>query len=350
MRIVALLALALTQAACPFFDDSDGDGSNYVAIDQVDAATKDAWCTYLARCGEFPDQATCVGAYIYNVPTWFDANIVAAIGAGRVVYNGSNMKLCLDAMANNTCDRTDQNGRANVAACRDLVRGTVAANGSCVIDEECISQQCTGSTTDTACVMGTCIGDTPPVREPAPLGMPCSGLGGCVDGAYCYDDGFNPRCVELKDAGVDCISDDECGYGLGCIGVTGARVCAVLPAPDQPCPDGVCRDEGTYCGSTGTCQHVGLAGSACTTSSQQCSLFFPCDFASGVCKQGPSLGQPCSSSTRCFADGTFCDTSTFTCVTLEPDGTACTSSLQCASELCDLSSSAPACIEPHVCF
>ena len=346
MRL-AVLALLVTVSGCPF-DDSDGDGSNYVAIDAVDAASKDAWCTYLARCLEFPDKATCVGANVYNVPTWFDANTVAAIKAGTVVYNGSNMKLCLDAMAANTCDRTDQDGRSNLLACRDLLHGTVHAGGACAVNAECISQQCGGSSTQPVCTKGACIGDTPPAIEAGKVGMPCSPFAGCEDGSYC--DAGSDLCLELKDAGGVCSSTEECGYGLGCATSTAGRTCQILPRLGEPCPDGICRDEGMYCGSDGTCARYGLAGTACTSGTVQCSVFYPCDFNTGVCKQGPTLGMTCSSSVRCSMAGTYCDDATFTCMTLKADGATCNAALQCQSDFCDLAHSPATCQTPATCI
>jgi hypothetical protein len=345
MRL-GVLALLVTLSGCPF-DDSDGNGSNYVAIDDVPAAAKDAWCTYLARCQEFPDKATCLGANVFNVPLFFDANTIAAIKAGRVGYNGGNLKLCLDAMANNTCDRTDQNGRSNLLVCRDLVRGTVHAGASCSINEECISQQCNGASTDPVCTMGVCIGDTAPSLAPGALGMPCSELGGCEDGTYC--DGSTDTCLELKDVGTECTVSSECGYGLGCAQArTGLQSCQVLPQLGEPCIDSQCRDEGQYCGPAGSCTRVGLAGASCISGNQQCSVYFPCDFGTGVCKAGPTLGMSCSSGVRCSTAGTYCDNITFTCTALKADGELCSSALQCQSDYCDLTQTT--CQPPATCI
>jgi hypothetical protein len=347
MRIVFVLALALTTTACPFSDD-DGDGSNYVAIGAMPEAYKDAYCTYLARCGLFPDKATCVGAALAVVGT-IDPNLVAAVGAGRVLFNGSAVKACFDAVANDTCDQTDENGRVRVPACGQYFKGTVPGGGDCILDEECVSQQCSGGSTGTSCIRGTCIGDTAPVFTPKRLGEPCGSTSQCIDGAYCETAATMPVCVELKQMGVPCTASTECGYGLACAGTTGARVCQPLPAVGQPCPDFLCRDEGTFCNtSTSICTQVGLPTAPCT-SSLQCSPYYPCDFATTMCKQGPGLGQSCSSGVRCFAADTYCDSATLTCVGLKADGQPCTAESQCLSDFCDFNAATPVCGQPPVC-
>jgi hypothetical protein len=340
MRFVIVLMLV---AGC--FGDDDGDGSNYVAIDQMDAAYKEAICTYYARCGLFPDAATCIGA---NVPmAAVDANLVAAIHAGRVIYNGGAVKACFNAIAAATCDETDQNGRARPRGCEYFVQGTAAGGEPCIIDEECISQECTGGVVGMTCQAGTCLGDTPPATEPAEIGMPCTSLGGCVVGAYCDP---SDRCAELKDSGVLCNTDDECGYGLGCTGSTGTRTCETLPAKGEACPAGVCRDFGNYCApASGTCQQVGLPGSPCNQQGAQCSPYYTCDTGNGTCKQGGAVGEPCSSQARCFSAGTYCDSAAaFTCAPTRANGATCTQDIQCESDNCDPGTTM--CTGPLVCM
>lgn len=348
MRHVVLLALALTMTACPLTDDDSGDGTGYVAIADMPAAYKEAYCTYLARCGMFPDQATCVGAALAVVPT-IDANLVAAVNAGRVRYNGSKVRECFDAVANDTCDQTDANGRIRVPACGAYFVGTVASGGECFVDQECLSQQCVGGDTGTSCTRGTCIGDTPPSMAPIALGMPCTSNLSCVDGAYCPPD--TGVCSPLRGSGELCAGSDECGYGLACAGPSGMRMCQLLPGPGEACRfDLPCRDEGVNCDTTtSTCAQVGVQGAACT-SSVQCSPYYRCDFTAGTCAKGPSLGEPCASGSRCFEAGTYCESATLTCAPVKADGMPCDSDLECESELCDFATATPVCASPQLCF
>lgn len=344
MRFALVLALAVTTAAC---GDDDGDGSGYIAVEDMPAAYKDAYCMFLARCGVFPDQATCVGASLAIVPT-LDPNVIAAVHAGRVIYNGNNVKECFDAVANDSCDQTDENGRVRTSACGGYFKGTVAGGGDCFLDQECVSQQCSGGTTDGLCARGTCIGDTAPVFEPDAIGMPCSSAS-CVDGAYC--DTASGVCTELRASGMSCTESTECGYGLACIGSTGARTCQPLPALGQPCRlDLPCRDEGQFCNTTtAVCTQVGLVGTACT-STQQCSPYYRCDLTAGACAQGPTLDQSCASVGRCFDATTYCDSTTLTCAAVKADGVACMGGLECESQMCDFNLATPACVSPMVCL
>jgi hypothetical protein len=341
MRIVLVLLLV---AGC--FGDDDGDGSNYVTVEQMGAAYKDALCTYYARCGLFPDQATCVGA---NVPALaVDPNLISAVHAGRVIFKGNDVKACFDAMADATCDETDANGRIRPGNCNYYVEGTVGGGEACVLDEECISQRCSGGMSGMTCQMGTCLGDTAPVTEPVAIGMPCTSLTGCVVGAYCDLSGV---CVELKRSGIPCNANEECTYGFGCVGTTGTRTCERLPAKGEPCPAGVCRDFGTYCSSqSATCQPMGLPSAPCT-SNDQCSLFYTCDVTNTrTCVQTPGIGQSCRQTLECFPANSFCDSTsgTYICTATRADGQMCANDGQCQTDNCDVNSGL--CSTPLTCF
>lgn len=341
--LVLALALALTATACT--GDDDG-GADYVAIDDIEAAYKDAYCTYLARCGLFPDAATCVRASLAVVAT-IDPNVIAAVHAGRIIYNGNNVRTCFDAVASDSCDQTDENGRIRVPACGAYFHGTVAGGGECVLDQECISQNCSGSIVDATCSRGTCIGDTPPVSDAIALGMPCSSNQSCVDGAYCPI--ATSVCTPLLGSGATCTGSAECGYGLSCVGPSGMRTCQPLPALGETCRlDLPCRDEGQYCSAQQLCTQVGVAGVPCT-SNVQCSPYYRCDTTAGTCVQGPGPNESCASGSRCFDADTYCSDSTLTCVPLDADGAPCTNDLHCTSGHCDFNAATPVCAPPPLC-
>ena len=347
MRSVLWLVLAAATAGCPLAGEDGGDPASSVALREITGAYKDAYCTFLARCGVFPDQATCADASLAVVPT-IDPNVIAAVEAGRALYNGKHVKACFDAVAADTCDQTDENGRARIPACGAFFRGTVSDGGACLVDQECISQRCAGGDPDVSCVRGTCIGDTPPNNAPLSLGTSCSSSASCVDGAYC--DTATNVCTALEASGEPCTGGAECGYGLACAGATGSRVCQALPALGEPCRlDLPCRDEGQLCdGATMTCTQVGLPGAPCT-SSFQCSPYYRCDTAAAMCVKGPGRGDACSAGSRCFEAATYCDPGALMCVDAAADGTSCTNDLQCASEHCDFNAAAPVCASPLVC-
>ncbi|HUS30909.1 MAG TPA: hypothetical protein VMZ53_20505 [Kofleriaceae bacterium] len=330
MRRVAAVALLLI--ACG--DDDSGSGE-YVSVADFDTAYKDAECTYLVRCGLFPDQATCTSAALFAGGAYsLSPDVRAEIAAGRVLYNGNAVHACFDAIANATCDKTDEIGRAPISACYTFTRGTLAADAPCLTDAECISQDCRALVADGLCEMGACNGDTPPSLELPINGEPCNRIVGCGRGSYC--DSSTDVCTPLKIAGADCVDTRECGFGLGCAGAP--RTCKTLPGPNEACPDGVCRDEGLHCGGA-VCKALGLVGATCS-SSTDCSPYFPCDFATTMCKRPPSLGEACASSnSRCFDEKSYCDGATLKCVAAKPDGSACSTSLQCESGNCDFNTS-----------
>ena len=347
MRLALAMIMAVTSSSC-LLSDEDGDGSNYVAVNEIDQAYKDAQCAHLAMCGVFPTRDACLAANL-NTSGGFSVapNVEASIYAGHIIYNGSNVKACIDALAARSCDRTDQSARSTPMECSGFFRGTLAAGEGCYVDEECLSQRCSGDSGGT-CSMGNCVGDTPPQTGPAQIGQNCSSFSGCVTGSYC--DELTNVCTALKGSGAMCMFDSECAYGLGCKGSSGSRTCAALPTIGQACAtDGICRDEGTYCDFTADmCKQLGLPNAQCTSTSQ-CSPYYPCNQTTnpGMCKQGPGIGQMCGSS-NCFDAGSYCDFNTSMCVAVKADGQPCDSSQQCACGTCDFNTQL--CSSPMTCF
>src|SRR5262245_10127670 len=334
MRMAFMLAVAVTMMAC---DDTDGDPSSYVGFADLESGSRDARCTYLARCGWYPDKATCLTA---NLPTLadvasfeLDPSVVAAVNAGRVRYNGARAKDCFDAISASSCDRTDGDGRSLFRVCSHYLTGTVAGGQPCFVDEECISQRCSANQTETQCLAGACVGDTAPAVEPAGLGMPCSDAG-CANG-YC--DLESDTCLALRREGEACVASVECSYGLACVGVT-AYTCKKLPALGEACPDDACRDDNTYCVS-GTCRARGLAGAHCD-SWVDCAEAYPCDLATNTCRRAPALGESCAAdvSIRCFDAGVVCDSETYKCIAPKADGMSCINGFDCASGSCGVTS------------
>lgn len=334
-------------ALVPACGDDSGNPGDFIGLDAFDSSYKDAECTYLVRCGFFADKMTCLSATLTgNSMFTLSAQMRVEILAGRVSYNGNNVKACFDALANATCDKTDESGRVLPVQCSGFTHGTIAGGAACMANADCISGYCSGSTQQTC--SGTCVGDTAPSTTPAGLGESCSSLNSCIAGLYCDHTTF--KCAPLKAAGEACTQTDgsECAYGLGCAGTT-TRTCKALPLVNEPCPDGVCRDDGVHCvsGTTPTCKAYGLAGAVCTTSTD-CSPYFPCDFTTTspyMCKKPPSVGEACTTgNTRCFEEHSYCDSTTLRCTAGKADGATCTSAIQCVSLDCDTATMT--CISP----
>ena len=332
------LVIALLVAA--WGDDTSGDQLGFVAADKMSSAYLDAVCTYEARCGLYPDKATCLVAQ-HPMTVALDPNVLAAIGEGRIAYNGNNVDACFEAIATQTCDLTDLEGRVVTPACRHFTRGLVGAGNSCYRDEECISADCEGGDTAVSCQLGICVGDMAPTIEPAPYNHPCNPINGCVSTTYC--DTQQNLCLRLEVEGMACAMSSECAFGLGCAGAT----CKPLPVRGEPCPDQLCRDVGTRCdlaAATPVCVAIGLPGDACELDGD-CAPSYRCDPATRACVPLPALGQSCAFIGRCFDVGTFCD-ATGTCASLRADGQPCATAGECASGICDGMCRAPTICTP----
>jgi Dickkopf N-terminal cysteine-rich region len=342
MRQSLAMLLACAMSSSCLLSDEDGDGTNYVGVTEIEDAYKDAQCAYLAACGVFPDKAACLGAEL-STSFGADPQIAAAVFSGHVIYNGTAAKQCIDAIALQSCDRTSETARVTPPQCELFFRGTLGDGEGCYLDQECVSQRCTGDAGET-CSLGTCIGDTPPATTRVQINEDCfSGLP-CVDGAFC--DSLTGLCTALKPMSSTCTNDGECTYGLACVGTAGNRTCGSLPAIGQPC-----ATKGTYCDfNLDACKQVAVSG-VCTSSSQ-CSPYYPCDFntAPNNCVRGPAVGQPCDSSRRCFDAGTFCDFNVGMCAAMKADGEACNATEECSTGFCDFNQSVPRCTAPTTCF
>jgi len=343
-RIVWLVGVV---AAC---GEDVGSGPN-IPILMTTAALKDAQCEHLVRCGEFPDKATCARyALVSNIELEPTPQIVAAVLAGKLYYNGASFAACVAAIASATCDRTDQDSRDVPAACNQVFHGTVTGGGGCAFDAECISAACDlACDLASTCCTGTCIGSTPPPLTPlAQIGASCA-TKGCVDGSFCST--IDQLCTALRTANMPCSSASQCAYGLSCYGSM-MLTCQPLPALGEPCPNGQCRDEGQHCklpatGGTAVCTADGLVGTACGFSSD-CSPYYRCD-TTMTCAQLPAIGESCVNTGVCADSETvFCDNATQRCTAKLSAGATCTSSQQCASNSCSPTTST--CVSSETCI
>lgn len=319
-----------------------GCGEDGVSLEDVPEKFRSEYCRYLARCGVVPSEAACAELNI-GLTLNVDPSLQAAIEMGKVNYDGELLARCYEQLGSASCDRTDEKGRTfGGADCANAITGTVGAGGACAVDAVCKSRECDVPDCPDACCQGTCVGDAP-LRFPRQLGESCESTNDCASQTYCA----NGTCAALKPAASTCITTTECEYGLGCAGQP--RVCKVLPKLGEPCPDGQCRDEGTYCAAPGMiCAKVGLPGDACAARAD-CAQFYSCD-ATMHCTEGAHEGQACSATLRCADLGNFCDTTTMTCKPPQPVGTTCTSNNQCDTNYCDGMTGARTCQVEPICL
>jgi hypothetical protein len=299
-----------------------------------DALIRASYCNVMTSCGLFTSTSVCESVW-FQYAVQLDPNVVAAIDAGEVVFDANAAAACAAAIASATCDTTMTSpGRVLPDACYEIIAGTVAADGACAIDEECVSQVCNltpGCTS--ACCPGTCAAGTAPTRPQ--LGQACSGFASSIGGACVnsYCDTSSGTCQPYVAAGSACSPNTSvCAVGLGC---TSGR-CEPLPGESAACsvvPG--CLELNDYCNATSaTCTAFAIAGEACS-STTSCYFIYNCD-STQHCVLRPTLGQACTprSNYDCV-DNSYCNASTLTCTPYAQDGESCTVSAQCASGQCD---------------
>jgi hypothetical protein len=317
----ALGIVGIVAIAC-----NHGNGGGIAPADYATEAAN-AVCDYDVRCGLFADQASCLAYGLVSV----DAGFLMLLDSGKATFDGNAAQACLDWISNRSCDQTQMDARVEIAACSQFVVGTVAMNGACEQNAECVSGACATADCQQACCTGTCVA----AEGPAGSGDPCV-TRSCDSSLACSMAGV---CVPLGGSGAGCMLSSDCDFGLGCP----AGECAPLPAIGDPCPTGECADIGAVCDDASMCVMVGLPGAPCTTN-DDCSKYAECNGT--TCVAQPTLGQPCD--VGC-SDGSYCNipdggSGVGTCDALGSDGDPCTRDAQCTSFNCGDTGCLPAAV------
>ena len=330
LRFALTLSFAAALAGC---------GEDSVSLNDLANAYEDAYCSRLVRCGRYVDAASCKEALQLST-----AEILASVNAGRTAYDGDKAAACLDALRGASCDVTDADNRADVPACEEIFRGTVADGGVCFDDDECLSDSCSIPDCGMACCAGVC-DPTVAITPPAAIGQSCLQVN-CVDGAFCDDADI---CIALLPVGSQCDGGGQCTYGLYC---SESGTCADAPGRGQPCPDGECSDIGDRCDTAiavPTCVALAKRGEACPPGSAglfACQSPLRCSETAMICEAPPAVGAAC---TFFCAAGAFCNDADV-CEAIKADGQPCTSSNECGNDsFCDLDLTTPVCVGETVC-
>ncbi len=313
-------------------------GSDTVSIDKFTDAVNEAHCQRLVRCGEMESVEQCRKLKV-DRPSLLNVNQREAVAQGKLRFSETRAESCISAFADQSCDTTSKSGRRTPSACGEIFSGVLHAEDACAFDGECISQVCRVPSCPDACCVGRCIGDTAPGH--AKLGESCENAT-CDADSYCDD--ATLMCTALKPSGAFCGSPAECQYGFDC---DRGGQCTSLPTLGQSCTE-ACRDEGTTCGTAGTCVKVGLAGDDCTAT--PCARPYRC--IAKQCVAGAALGAPCGGGQLCADDRAFCDTPAGEpmgkCALRKADGEPCQTGEVCDSLYCDPATQVcapePACI------
>lgn len=255
-----------------------------------------ASCAAAARCGAYPDLASCLATN--RVASGF-LTLQADVAMARVTYDAAKAATCLAAIRTGPCTVTASVAEgANTSPCDGVFVGTVAVGGSCFISGECAgtsicipSAACT-----TACCMGTC---TAPVAAQSSCAT-----APCVAGTYCRQiNNTTFRCTpQSATEGASCDASNACKPPLFCAADAGGLTASCvksLPGSGAACnPFTGCDDEvQDYCNAQNVCSKRVAVGQPCVaataTAPDNCVWYAYCD--AGVCKAFGAPGAACLS-------------------------------------------------------
>ena len=167
--VVVLVALA----AC-------GDNVAGIALEDYGEARRTAECEQLTRCGLFSSQEACERFVLPDI----DHDILAAIEAKKIAFDGASAKTCLATIAARSCDSTSADARAITPACARTFTGLLDEGATCAFDGECASGACNAPDCSlNECCTGAC----EPTIIDAAVGEACNADRDCLDG-FCGAD------------------------------------------------------------------------------------------------------------------------------------------------------------------
>lgn len=349
-RLSALAAALTLVAACGGGADSSSSSGGPTGGTGPDTAA--LFCDQLYT--SFVDRlAACLKAPAAYVAHNIDkaklcASPVAAVAAGKAVYDRGAAGRCLDAYANATCDGLTavRDERIDLPDCRAAVTGTVAAGATCLSDSECASGRCNSNMID-GCGL-TC-------SPSLPAGVRCSTNRNCEPGNFCYYGSVYPAPTCQPQAnrpgeGQSCTGVD-CAPGLYCTLSTGG-VCKKF-ITSGACTTGKEMAPGYGCFSGVAKPYVAM-GSQCITSFD-CGPGAFCAYsvaaAANVCSQLPVVGQDCVQSRGAWEClGGICNVISLTqanCVEVTPDSMLyCATTWDCQSTGYCYGACKPWCVKP----
>ncbi len=349
---LATLLFVFNLAAC---DDGGGKSAPKLALTDVESEYYNLFCEQIETCGGNPyftlvfnDRQGCLDFLDTQIGNGVGlADMIAAVNEGTVLYDGEKGYSCIEAMKALPCDEF---GDREPEACIGVFTGTIADDGECFLNEECVSGYCN---TDTTCP-GTC-------EAAVAAGDACTQTDECVTGAKCVLDECTVFTAPVT-AGNPCDADEDwCAEGLFCHPTT--EECTTRLAEGSDC-ENVSENEceaGTLCFGVGDAQKTCIALTIVTTADAVCDYGagtmcaayndLTCaidDFQAftGTCQTSKKLNEVCFDSTNLVMTGCdmfadlFCDMSggyqtDGTCTAKKAGGAACTDSEQCLSGFCD---------------
>lgn len=349
-----------TLLGCADTSSGGGGGADTLSLEAFPSAYYAALCGTLFRCPTQPeggtalaifgDEATCAARASALVGLPID-DLVAAVRAGRIRYDGTAAARCLREVTRNCVQSDVELARL----CRSAFVGTLAPAMACHRHEECASGFCDRSGDNGPRCPGTC-------RAAAALGGACTDNRQCAGwsdlSATCAGD----RCVALTPGPVgangdacgivvaaDAATTVSCAPGLVCVNSR----CAAVIAAGAPCTRGQPCAPGSLCVTRPVAEGsvcTAVAGLVVNRPGEACAANAPplcnplerlrCDEASRTCV---SLGDGTAGS-GCMPGSDFamltcnvglrCEEPSRTCQPLVTADGACQRDIDCASRDC----------------
>ncbi len=361
MKVKRLLAVGLVMAGfVPLACGSDGDGGEEEEeegpdFSEVPALVATAYCDGLAKCmppeiiAEFLGTPNCDAFLEKQLGNGFFEAVEVGLEEGTIEYHAGRLEECRIAIRDGGCT-----SNRYIPECEAALSGTVASDGDCVQDAECIGERFCK-------VEALCPGACAPKLED---GDDCTRDAECAEGSVCFEAVCTPELGE----GDEC---EECGVGCG-----GGRFC--LGASEDEDTTGTCRSlndvlvaaEGEACDIHGdlcepgahcavsndggvaswTCEAQAPSGGTCNVSfpdmcpsGEYCSGVNPAvGVVQGICTQLPTDGNDCVPGScgrgRCAAEHVCVEG---TCRKLKQNDASCEAPVECFSGNCEAGTCVP---------
>ncbi len=286
------VALVIAVSAC------GGDGAREIPLEAYLVETEIAACEASVACGRMPDLETCRAARFHETDPVL-ASLIAAVAAGRIVYDPLAAGACVDGQRA-PCRRSEVgDDDAWRASCERVFVGTVAQGGACAIDPECADlAECIP---DPGCTFSCCPGSCGPPRvpfQPVEIGGACSSSVECVDEAYCEagEPGPGGTCTARITEGGSCTDPSSCAEGLFCVGPSEeSETCKRPPGEGQSCAElSLCDRYDNFCDADLTCRRRGRPGDPCVPISESSSCLDYAACVSGICAARPAVAESCA--------------------------------------------------------
>jgi hypothetical protein len=281
LLVAPLLALCAL-AAC------GGGGST--DVEELPAAYAQALCARAVRCGEAPEQGSCEKELRTGELERLFQQVVVDVKAGKIKYDGSIARRCLDLVAGVSCTRDGLFELGRHEGCQMLVQGTVARGGACTNSNQCADRGiCTKKDCQPgdACCQGTC------APRPKAVGDACTGSSDCPADAYCaFGSTLAGVCKPRAAVGQPCDGFSTCVVGAFCASAGDRRCVAYLKDGEACTASSECASTTSTCESTTkTCRPRAKPGAACAEATD-CVSYATC--TNGACVVRPTIGESCS--------------------------------------------------------